>query len=96
MRLLLIALALAPTVALGQVEFKVCGNAPTASFTTKDINGKQTVDTLFVVCPPDAKHPKAYRPFKIVGCVSPSVKRTSTTYSVTCKSWNKYELVPTK
>jgi hypothetical protein len=95
MKLILALLLLAPSVAMGQVTFKVCGNSTTASFTTKDMNGKQT-DKLFVWCPPDATGTIKYRALTLAGCVGPAVKRIGSDYTVTCKTWNAYELVPKK
>ena len=94
--LLVSVFGLLTTPAQAQVTFRVCGDSPTGTFTTKDANGKQTEDRLFVKCPPDKTHKTSYVGLQLVGCVGPSVKRQGTEYTVTCKTWNKYELVRAK
>jgi hypothetical protein len=99
MRLVLAALlvalfALMTTPAHGQVTFKVCGNSTTASFTSWDADGNKT-DNVYVLCPPDAKNKKAYREkLDFHGCIGPSVKRLGAEYTLSCREWKKFNLVP--
>jgi hypothetical protein len=68
------------------ITFAICDPANTQKPTFKVPPG---TDKLEVRCPGSN-----VVVFTIAGCVGPKLKRIGTDYTLTCTSWNAYELVP--
>jgi hypothetical protein len=82
------AAVVSASVSAAPISFKVCGDDPAARASFKVPPG---TDKLEIRCPGETKPV-----LTIAGCVGPKVTRVGTgaDYTVTCTSWNEYNLVP--